>query len=307
MNTYVLATPIVLGLLAVAVPLDSTALLNQATDWTLRRQGLLGDRLAAQAYGPLGRQSADVYLPPEALQAPAGGWPMVVFFYGGSWRSGERGDYAFVGRSLAARGMVVVVADYRLYPEARYPDFVEDSAQAVAWAWQHAGEWRVNRRRIFVMGHSAGAYNASMVALDPRWLARHGLQPAALAGFIGLAGPYNFLPLRVDALKPVFGFPDTPADSQPVLHASASAPPSWLFTAASDSFVSATLNTDSLAYRLRSVGARVETRSVPRTSHITLVASLAVPMSWLSPVLDEVGGIVVGEPPQPAQALLNPR
>ena len=75
------------------------------------------------------------------------------------------------------------------------------------------------------MGHSAGAYNASMVALDPRWLAHHGLQPAALAGFIGLAGPYNFLPLRVDALKPVFGFPDTPADSQPVLHASASAPP----------------------------------------------------------------------------------
>ncbi len=296
MNTYALATPFVLGLLAVAVPLDSTNLLNGLTDWTLRRQGLMGDRLVAQAYGSHDRQRADVYLPPERLQAPAGGWPMVVFFYGGSWRSGERGDYAFVGRSLAARGMVVVVADYRLHPEVRYPEFIEDSAQAVAWAWQRAGDWQVNRRRVFVMGHSAGAYNAAMVALDARWLAQHQLQPSVLAGFIGLAGPYNFLPLRVDSLKPVFGFPHTPADSQPVLHAHASAPPSWLFTAAADSFVSPTLNTDSLAYRLRSVGAQVETRTMPRTSHITLVAALATPMRWLSPVLDEVSGIVVGEP-----------
>ena len=296
MNTYALATPFVLGLLAVAVPLDSTRLLNSVTDWTLRRQDLLGDRLASLPYGSHDRQRADVYLPPEGLQAPAGGWPMVVFFYGGSWRSGERDDYAFVGRSLAARGMVVVVADYRLHPEVRYPAFIEDSAQAVAWAWQRAGEWGVNRRRTFVMGHSAGAYNAAMVALDPRWLARHGLQPSVLAGFIGLAGPYNFLPLRVESLKPVFGFPETPADSQPVLHAHASAPPSWLFTAAADSFVSATLNTDSLACRLRSVGAQVETRAMPRTSHITLVAALAAPMRWLSPVLDEVSGIVVGEP-----------
>ncbi len=296
MNTYALATPFVLGLLAVAVPLDSTNLLNGLTDWTLRRQGLMGDCLTSQAYGSHDRQRADVYLPPERLQAPAGGWPMVVFFYGGSWRSGERGDYAFVGRSLAARGMVVVVADYRLHPEVRYPEFIEDSAQAVAWAWQQAGEWQVNRRRVFVMGHSAGAYNAAMVALDARWLSRHHLQPSVLAGFIGLAGPYNFLPLRVDSLKPVFGFPQTPADSQPVLHAHASAPPSWLFTAAADSFVSPTLNTDSLAYRLRSAGAQVETRTMLRTSHITLVAALASPLRWLSPVLDEVSGIVVGEP-----------
>ena len=94
MNTYALATPFVLGLLAVAVPLDFTSLLNSATDWTLRRQGLMGEHLSAQAYGSHDRQRADVYLPPERLQAPAGGWPMVVFFYGGSWRSGERADYA---------------------------------------------------------------------------------------------------------------------------------------------------------------------------------------------------------------------
>lgn len=306
MNTYALATPFVLGLLAVAVPLDSTSLLNGLTDWTLRRQGLLGERLESQAYGAHERQRADVYLPPGNLQAPAGGWPMVVFFYGGSWRSGERSDYAFVGRSLAARGTVVVVADYRLHPEVRYPEFVEDSAHAVAWAWQQAGTWQVNRRRVFVMGHSAGAYNAAMVALDPRWLGQHGLQPSILAGFIGLAGPYNFLPLRVDSLKPVFGFPGTPADSQPVLHAHASAPPSWLFTAAADSFVSPTLNTDSLAFRLRSVGAQVETRSMPRTSHITLVAALAAPLRWLSPVLDEVSGIVVGEPQTEAALITQP-
>lgn len=305
MNTYAFASPVLLGLLAALVPWDSTELLNRMTAASLERKDLLGERLVAQAYGPLERQRADVYLPPASLARPSGGWPLVVFFYGGSWRSGERADYAFVGRSLASRGMAVVVADYRLYPEALYPDFIEDSARAVAWAWGQAQSWQVDRRRVFVMGHSAGAYNAAMVALDARWLRPHGLAPSQLAGFIGLAGPYNFLPLRVASLEPIFGHPHTPADSQPVVHASASAPPSWLFTAASDAFVHPVLNTDSLAFRLRSVGARVETRSLPRTSHVTLVAAMASPLNWLSPVLDEVSSVVRGGPeraPEPEQA-----
>lgn len=296
MNTFALASPWLLGLLAALVPWDGTELLNRMTASSLQRRDLLGERRVAQAYGPRERQRADVYLPPDSLARPHGGWPLVVFFYGGSWRSGERADYAFVGRSLASRGVAVVVADYRLYPEALYPDFIEDSARAVAWAWGQATGWQVDRARVFVMGHSAGAYNAAMVALDARWLQPHGLAPAQLAGFIGLAGPYNFLPLRVASLEPIFGHPHPPADSQPVVHASASAPPSWLFTAASDAFVHPVLNTDSLAFRLRSVGARVETRSLPRTSHVTLVAALASPLNWLSPVLDEVSSVVLGAP-----------
>ena len=129
---------------------------------------------------------------------------MVVFYYGGSWNRGERAQYRFVGEALASRGILTLVADYRLYPEVRYPDFLRDSAAALSYGLDHAADWGGNPDKVYVMGHSAGAYNAAMMALDPRWLAAHGRSPQQLAGWIGLAGPYDFLPLtNLDAM-PVF-------------------------------------------------------------------------------------------------------
>jgi poly(3-hydroxybutyrate) depolymerase len=121
------------------------------------------------AYGPLPRQRLDIYAPPDADRAP-----VVVFFYGGSWRSGDRADYRFAGDALASRGIVAVIADYRLYPEARYPTFLQDAAQVVAWTQQHIGGYGGDPGRVFVAGHSAGGYIAAMLALDPRWLHRAG-------------------------------------------------------------------------------------------------------------------------------------
>ena len=119
------------------------------------------------AYGSEARQRADVYLPAVTTRNA----PIAVFFYGGSWSSGDRGDYRFVGEALASRGVVTVVADYRLSPEVRYPVFLQDSAQAVRWAAERAASFGASRDRLFIVGHSAGAYNAAMLALDPRWLA----------------------------------------------------------------------------------------------------------------------------------------
>ena len=147
-----------------------------------------GTRLADQAYGPLPRQRFDLYSPAASVPRPPLGFPLVVFFYGGSWNSGERADYRFVGQALAARGMVVMAADYRLYPEVRYPDFLSDCALAAAHALDHAAALGADPKRVFVMGHSAGAYNAAMMALDPRWLGATQHSPAELAGWIGLAG-----------------------------------------------------------------------------------------------------------------------
>jgi len=120
------------------------------------------------SYGDDPRQKADVFSPrPDAGNAaPAGGYPVVVFFYGGSWNQGNRKDYRFVAEALTSKGMVVVLADYRLYPQVRYPDFLVDSARAVAWAWRNAATYGGNPAKLFVMGHSAGAYNAAMLALD---------------------------------------------------------------------------------------------------------------------------------------------
>jgi acetyl esterase/lipase len=126
-----------------------------------------------------------VYAP--RTPASPSGHPVVVFFYGGSWNRGERADYRFVGEALAARGVLTLVADYRLYPEVRYPDFLSDSAQALAFGLREAARLGGDPRGVFVMGHSAGAYNAAMLALDATRLAPTGHSPRELAGWIGLA------------------------------------------------------------------------------------------------------------------------
>jgi acetyl esterase/lipase len=126
---------------------------------------------------------------------------------------------------------------------------VKDSAQAVAWTLRSLRELGGDPQRVFVMGHSAGAYNASMVALDPRWLREAGASPDALRGWIGLAGPYDFLPIENEDVKPVFFAPDSPPDSQPVRHVQAGAPPALLIASHKDKLVSAERNTAGLAKR----------------------------------------------------------
>ena len=252
-----------------------------ATDTYRRTEGL--------AYGPDPRQRLDVYQP----SAPVANAPLVVFFYGGNWTFGERGDYRFVGEALASRGIVAVVADYRLSPAYRYPVFVQDSARAVRWAFDHASEYDVDGRRIFVMGHSAGAYNAAMVALDSRWLAAEGLSPSRLAGWIGLAGPYDFLPIREPKTRIAFDWPDTPASSQPLVHASQASPPALLLAAASDTVVNPQRSTVALAERLKASGVRVESALFDGVSHVTLLASMASVLSGRAPVLERVTRFVM--------------
>src|SRR5471030_650300 len=241
------------------------------------------------AYGSGPRNKLDIYRPKDA----AGPAPVVVFFYGGNWTSGQRADYAFVGRALAARGIVTVIADYRLYPEVRYPDFLDDSARAVAWTYREVARYGGDPQRLFVMGHSAGAYNAAMIALDARWLGKQGLSPQVLRGWIGLAGPYDFLPIENRQTRPVFDFPNTPADSQPIHHAGAGVPPALLIAARKDSLVDPQRNTGGLAARLRDDGDPVSEQYVDGVNHETLVASLAGPLRWLAPTLDEVQRFVM--------------
>ncbi len=248
------------------------------------------------AYGRLPRQQLDLYLPRRS--APAGGHPVVVFFYGGSWNRGERAEYRFVGEALAARGVITLVADYRLYPEVRYPDFLDDCALALAWGLREAGRLGGNPQRVFVMGHSAGAYNAAMLALDPSRLAPTGFGPQALAGWIGLAGPYDFLPITNPDARPVFFHPDYPPGTQPLDHAGAGAPRSFLAAAETDVLVNPQRNSVQLAQKLRRAGVPVDLHLYPRVNHITLVAALAWPLRGLAPVLDDVVGFIEAAPAQ---------
>lgn len=233
-------------------------------------------------YGPHPRQRLDVYSPRDAVQAR----PVVVFFHGGAWRSGSRSHYLFLAEALTSRGFVFVATDYRLHPEVTFPAFVEDAAAAVAWTARHAGEFGGDPRRLFVMGHSAGAHLGALVSLDARYLAAQGLSPAAIAGFIGIAGPYDFLPLATERLQRVFP-EETRALSQPIDFVSANAPRALLVTGDEDTTVRPG-NTRRLAERLRAAGAAVREVSYPGEGHVTIVTRMAAPLRGRGALLDEI-------------------
>lgn len=236
------------------------------------------------AYGDRPRQRLDAYLPLAATSDA----PLVLFFYGGNWTRGDRDDYRFVGEALASAGIVTLVADYRLSPEVGWETILADCAAAAGWAFANAVRLGASSERVHLMGHSAGAYNAAMLALDARWLARVQRRPGELAGWIGLAGPYDFLPIGNPETRRAFGWPQTPADSQPVAHVSAAAPRALLLAPRKDDSVDPVRSTLGLADRLRRAGAPVQAGLVDGVNHATVVGALATPLRRLAPVRERV-------------------
>ena len=233
------------------------------------------------AYGPGPRRRLDVYVPRSAA---AGRRPVILFFYGGSWNSGRRESYAFAARALAAQGFVVIVPDYRLVPEALYPEFLRDGAAAVRWARRHSGHYGGDGERIVLAGHSAGAYNAAMLALDPGLL---GADRAAIRGLAGLAGPYDFLPFDDESTVAAFGAWPRPAETQPVTYAARGAPPALLLHGADDVRVRPR-NSRALAGRLEAAGSEVRLKLYPGLGHVGILTALARPLRRRAPVLADV-------------------
>ncbi len=235
------------------------------------------------AYGAHPRQRLDVYVPDE--RPPNA--PVVVFFYGGSWNSGSKDDYAFVGKALATRGFVVVVADYRLVPDVYFPDFLIDCANAVAWTHANAAKFGGRPDRIFLLGHSAGAYNAAMIGLDDQYLRASGLSQSSIRGVAALAGPFDFLPLDVQSTRDAFGRTKILSTTQPISFASKSAPPFFLATGDADDTVKPR-NTQKLAALLRSAGAAVTVRTYPDIGHVGILLTLSVALRSRAAVLDDI-------------------
>lgn len=242
-----------------------------------------GRRVARDiAFGPEARQRLDVYAPEGA-----GPKPVIVFIYGGSWASGDKDDYAFAGAALASRGFVTVIPDYRLVPGVRFPAFIEDCAAAVRWAADHVAEFGGDASRIVLVGHSAGAYNAMMLALDARYLRDAGVDAARVRGVAGLAGPYDFLPFDVDATRNAFGQAPDAALTQPVHFARADAPPALLLWGDADTTVGPR-NIRGLEAALRAAGAPVETKIYPGVNHVDIMLALSRPLRGRAPTLDDV-------------------
>jgi acetyl esterase/lipase len=255
--------------------------------------GALTERVATGIrYGSLPRQRLDVWRP----SGPDGAAPVLVWFYGGSWNSGDRGDYGFAARAFAEKGFVVVVPDYRLVPVVRYPAFVEDAAAAVAWTRANASRFGGDPERIVLAGHSAGAYLAVMLALDARWLGAAGVATGTVKAVAGLAGPYDFMPFDTDASRQAFGQFPRPAATQPISHVRADAPPLWLATGTADTTVRPR-NSESLATRQRAQGGSARLVRYNALDHYDIVMALARPFRGKAPVLDDAAAFLLASAP----------
>lgn len=224
----------------------------------------------------------DIYLPAAGERPP----PVVVFFYGGGWKTGDRAMYRFVGRDLAACGFLTVIPDYRVWPEVGFDGFMRDAAAAVAAARREAPRHGGDPSRLFLMGHSAGAHIAAMLALDPSWLGGAGVDTrTALSGMIGLAGPYDFLPLNDPVLEAIFA-PVGPR-TQPITFAASASAPLLLLTGADDTTVRPA-NSLRLAARVNESGGQARAIVYPGLTHVTVLGSIAAPLRFLAPVREDI-------------------
>ena len=236
------------------------------------------------SFGPDDRQKLDIYAP----VAGTGPWPVIVFVYGGSWNSGDKEPYAFVGRALAAQGFVVVIPNYRLHPKSPFPSFVQDTAAAIDWATRHANEYGGDQHTVFAAGHSAGAYNLALAILDKSYLAALGTDLSALRGIATLSGPFDFLPLDTKVSIDTFGKVADLATTQPVNYLRADAPP-FLILHGSDDTTVRPRNALSLYDKLKASGADVSLEIYPGIGHIGMITAFARPLrSRVSSLADVV-------------------
>jgi acetyl esterase/lipase len=237
-------------------------------------------------YGKERRQKLDVYRPTQE----GIGRPVVIFWYGGSFDSGSKSQYKFVGVALAERGFVTVLPDYRLYPKVKFPDFLDDPAKAVAWVQQHATEFGGDPRKIILMGHSAGAHIAAFLALKPELVAQAGGRPEWIAGMVGLSGPYALAP-NTRRLHTIFGAPYTEQDWQPIHLVTHHAPPTFLAHGLNDFLVSPR-QTEQLRDALRRNDVQVETKLYAGKGHADMVAAFSIPARHRAPVLDDAAQFI---------------
>lgn len=243
-------------------------------------------------YGDEPLQDLDLYFPKPLTDqlnhqsAITTTYPLVVFVHGGSWKNGSKDDYAFVGQSLAKAGYVTAVINYRKAPEHVYPDYVNDTAKAIAWSYHNAPSFFANPNKMAVMGHSAGAFNMMAAVSNADFLAPFGMKPSDIKAVIGIAGPYSYDFRR-------FGSSDAfPKDGDPNKimpnHLIKGDQPEYLLLTAEKDTVVHDSNTLIMTEALKAHGAQVTTGEIKGASHATSIGAMATPLQWLNNVRAQV-------------------
>ena len=245
------------------------------------------ERVTYAGFGESSAQSIAVYRNPARTES----LPVIMFVHGGGWHEGSPDDYSFVARTLAPEGYIVVLPGYRLYPEAKFPSMLEDTADALAWTRANIVKYGGDPDSIYFAGHSAGAYNVAMVALDPQWLDAKGLTRDTIKGVIGMAGPYDFYPFDSDLTVNSFGDAADPQATQPINFVDGNAPPLLLMTGEQDTSVKPR-NTRVLAEKVRAAGGRATTAFYDDMSHAQIIKVLAQPFARDRRVIDDIKAFI---------------
>lgn len=252
---------------------------------------------AAGSYGPHPAQKVELWrpegqafaepAPPPGADAAPIRHPLVVFIHGGGWYSGAPDDYRFVARTLGEQGYATALVGYRLVPDGRFPAMLEDSVAGLRWIVQNAPAQGIDTGQIVVIGHSAGAYNALMLGLDPRWLRGAGLPGDTIDGVVSLAGPADFYPFDKDSSRNAFGHTESPRATQPVTFAGSGAPPVLLLHGDADTVVRPR-NSRALHQALQQAGGRSALVEYPGMSHAGIIMALSKPFAQDGKVLGRI-------------------
>lgn len=235
-------------------------------------------------YGSMETQKLDLYLP-ESMQEDSA-LPVIVFLHGGAWRDGNKGLYRFVGATLASRGFVVVVPDYRKYPQVVFPAFVEDAAAAIAWTFETVEQYGGDPNNVFVSGHSSGAHMGALVLANRSYLADYDISPMQVSGFIGLAGPYSFTPQEQDIIE-VFGDMQDYSPMQIDTFVDGNEPPMLLLHGLDDRTVGR-INIERLQPALENANIEVTSRFYKDTDHTSILANFSAPYQADSELLTDM-------------------
>lgn len=244
-------------------------------NWTTPNNGY--SQVQTLSYGPHSRQTLDIYTPAEPQRRE----PVVVFFYGGGWEGGSKEDYKFVAQAFTDEGYTTAIPDYRIYPDVTFPAFVEDAAAAVAKVRRHFPD-----RPLMLVGHSSGAHQAAMLVTDTNYLQEVGVRRSAIKAWVGLSGPYDFLPLTSDKLRKIFSGAEQLEATQPVNFVDSQVPPTLLVQGIDDKRV--------IPRNSRRFTAALEQHDVPVTTiyyqgvgHIGTIAAFAPLLESWSNALDD--------------------
>ena len=246
------------------------------------------------AFGALPRQKLDIYIPTastinrqSSVEASKPSKKVIIFFYGGNWDSGEKENYKFVAEALASAGHIVVIPNYRVYPDVLFPELMNDPALIAKWVKTNIHQYGGDANQVFLSGHSAGAHIAVMLAVNPEYLTSVSLKPSDFVGVIGLAGPYDFLPLSSDRLKTIFGNKEQQWKSQPINFVDGKNPPLLLAVGLKDGTVWPR-NSYNLAKKINANDGKVKVVEFAEYGHIDMVAKLAKPLRGNGELLKSV-------------------